>query len=139
MYDFFGCADALVLDEGLDTFCVVNPKKENTEDKHDSNAYKYSNADFLEKLRQMSYQHFEKDAEIAKKVSHSYGQGNDMPQWPLNAELYRGLSPEATKKNRDDYSDIVSVEAQRSQVRAVLIFAVRQTLQATSASVDVQR
>lgn len=42
MFNHFRCTDALVLDEGLDSFLLVNPKE--------NNSYKYTNGKLLEKV-----------------------------------------------------------------------------------------
>ncbi len=128
MYDFFGCEDALVLDEGYDTFHILNPKIDN--DSNTCDAYKYSNDEILRSIASFTLWRLEEDFKRCRSRNdcHSYKFGSDMAEWPLNKKLFEALY-EYCKENQikptpQEENDIMAVRCHRSQIRAVIIFAV---------------
>ncbi len=135
MYDFFGCEDALVLDEGFDTFHILNPNpKKRT---NDPDNYKYTNEEILNqaaaftRTRMAADQSEYADAEEKKSAIDRYPLGDNMWAWPLNKPSYdkvaeycnqNSIVPDPLRK-----LDVMAVEPRRSQMRAVLIFAVRKS------------
>jgi hypothetical protein len=123
MYDFFGCSDAMILDEGLDVFSIVNPTTT-------PGTYAYSNATLLAKILTMTRRAIERDREPAARGHSPHGE--DFTGWELNRKLMKEVADAG--KGEDD-GDIVLVRPQRAQIRSVLIFAVpaRPVLSADSA------
>jgi len=66
------------------------------------------------------------DADAADAVGYSehYALGADMKRWPLNTELVAELERDFAEVGPVDYSDVLTVPPNRSQMRSVLIFAV---------------
>ena len=124
MYDFFGCEDALVMDEGLDTFHIVNPNPKAKDD--DPDVYEYDNQQLLDELAAFTLARLEKDREDCKKSIGNYPLGEDMAEWPLNRKLVQELRDHCAKfklKPGQEFRSL-AVEPHRSQIRSVLIFAV---------------
>ncbi|MCU1245127.1 MAG: hypothetical protein JWN02_1037 [Acidobacteria bacterium] len=117
MFDFFGCLDAIVLDEGFDVFSIVNPKRED-------GRCTYSNKELLKKVLAFTHALVEKEDAGSQKGSYAYPGG--MKQWPLNRALMQELDDDYAKCGPADWSDVVLVPPQRSQVRSVLVFAVQE-------------
>jgi hypothetical protein len=113
MFDFFGCLDAMVLDEGFDVFSIVNPKGPNG---------LCSNEEVLRKVLAFTHSMVEKEHAGTENGDYPYPGG--MKQWPLNRALMQEIEDEYRKSGPADWSDVVLVAPQRSQVRSVLIFAV---------------
>lgn len=135
MFDFFGCNDAIVLDEGYDTFHIVNPNmKENEKDK---DIYKYDNSELLDQVASFTKWRVEKDLEDCLKITEKYDLGNNFTTWPLNIEqiesLYKYCNYSQGKKKYKRKNpitsrpaselDCIAVKPHRSQMRAVIIFA----------------
>lgn len=112
MFDFLGCTDAMVLDEGFDVFSIINSDG-------------YSNEELLAKIKAFSIKQLYKDSEDAREVSLSYRFGSNLKSWPLNRGLVAELEEGAELVADVHHDDIVSVSPLRSQMRSVLIFANR--------------
>ncbi len=127
MYDFFGCTDALVLDEGYDVFMVTNPAIVR-EVKGQSKIvdYAYTNEQLLNKVLGFTAQRAKMDAAEAKAQSAQYVYGPDMMKWPLNERYFAELIENYEKHETSDFSDIMTVTPNRSQMRSVLIYAVHE-------------
>ena len=117
MFDFFGCTDAMVLDEGYDVFSLVNPAENGT--------FRYTNKDFLSRVLSFTKDRVDKDASEALISAAGYPLGSDMKDWPLNRSLLSELDTAFSNHGPVDYSDVVVVPPHRSQMRSVLILAVR--------------
>lgn len=118
MYDFFGCTDAMVLDEGYDVFFVRNPMVEG--------AYRYSNGELLERVLSFTKERADADARDALKESKNYTLGASMSGWPLNKQYFDELDNDFARSGQKDFTDIMMVTPNRSQMRSVLIYAVRE-------------
>lgn len=133
MYDFFGCEDALVLDEGYDTFHILNPNPKEKIDDPDN--YKYSNQEVLDQIASFTLWRLNKDLnesieEEAKKIDEDkYKLGPDLRKWPLNIEVFRELTKYCEERKISEKPpselDVMAVEPRRSQMRATMIFAVK--------------
>jgi len=118
MFDFFGCVDAMVLDEGYDVFFVANPSLAN-------GGYKYTNDEMLKKILTFTKERVEGDQTESLKTSASYFSPNGLKSFPLNELLLQEVDDDFAALGSCDYSDVLLVEPKRSQMRSVLIFAVR--------------
>jgi hypothetical protein len=116
MFDFFGCTDAIVLDEGEDVFSIINPFKKGTP--------LYSNAQIIAKALHFTKKRVEEDCAKAAKSCSDYKFGPNMRKWPLNISLFKEMDQDASSSKLIPYEDIMVVPPQRSQIRSVLIFAV---------------
>ncbi|MGH9665698.1 MAG: hypothetical protein ACRD9L_14835, partial [Bryobacteraceae bacterium] len=130
MHDFFGCEEAMVLDEGYDTFLIINPNDKSREDESDK--YRYDNDDFLCKVASFTKWRAEEDEREYLKSEFQYLLDSDVKGvagWPLNTKLYKDLQRFCVEKQvvavGPDESDVVAVPPNRSQMRAVLILAAR--------------
>ncbi len=117
MYDFFGCDDAVVLDEGFDTFQIINPYNE-------KGGFVYSNEQILSKIAFFTRAMIAKEHATTLETTKSYHFKGGMCEWPLNKPLIDEINEDLKKYNDDDYDDILSVRPHRSQMRSVIIFAV---------------
>lgn len=132
MHDFFGCEDALVLDEGYDTFLIINPNQKRKEEDNDN--YVYGNQDFLNKIAAFAAWQAERDHDESQL--HDYALDTNRAgakAWPLNKPLFRELE-EYCRQNSvapcDPATlDIMAVAPHRCQMRAVLILAKRRQTQ----------
>lgn len=112
MYDFFGCEDAIVLDEGFDTFHLVNPVIENGN-------YRYKNEDILSASLEFTKRQI--NEELKESRPHD---GLPMDKWPLNEKIFKEIRKASSLLNKKKViSDIFVVPPYRSQIRSVLIFA----------------
>jgi hypothetical protein len=117
MFDFFGCTDAIVLDEGYDVFCLANPVR--------GGKFAYSNDDILRRVLSFTKTRVDEDAADAAEKSVNYPLGPDMKAWPLNRTMMAELEEDYQALNQaESYSDVIVVPPNRSQMRSVLIFAV---------------
>jgi len=131
MYDFFGCEDAMVLDEGYDTFQVINPNPKVKEDEPDR--YKYDNDEMLREITKFVLWRAAQDDEESEAYQELQGDeykfGSRLKNWPLNKRLFDELRDYAREMNvptsTPDTLDVMVVEPNRSQMRAVMIFAVK--------------
>jgi hypothetical protein len=125
MFDFFGCEDAMVLDEGYDTFQISNPMEKGR--------YKYSNSQLLGKVlaftkelvnseQEQSLQR--ENAEAKSGVPYKFSGG--LIEYPLNKELFMRINEEKLKPEDVEFDDVLVVRPLRSQMRSVIICAVRQ-------------
>lgn len=119
MYDFFGCVDAMVLDEGYDVFFVANPTL-------DKDCYRYTNDQMLRKVLSFTKDRVDEDVEESTKQSGGCPHPGGMRDWPLNRDLLAEVEEDYRRQGRAEYADVLLVRPQRSQMRSVLIFAVRQ-------------
>jgi hypothetical protein len=113
MYDFFGCTDAMVLDEGYDTFHVINPHS-------DGGAYKYSNEEICEAVLRFTHQM------LLDEYKESEEHDNlNMKDWVLNRGLLRAVEEDFCQlaPASDTPADLLTVRPHRSQMRSVIIFA----------------
>lgn len=117
MFDFFGCLDAMVLDEGFDVFSIVNPKGA---DGH----CMYSNEALLSKVLAFTHSTVEKEHASTEGGDYHYHHPGGMKQWPLNRALMQEIEEDYAKTGQAEWSDTILVAPQRSQVRSVLVFAV---------------
>jgi hypothetical protein len=118
MFDFFGCIDAMVLDEGYDVFFMANPTL-------DGGGYKYNNTEILKKVLAFTKKRVDHDHKESLKVSQSYATPGGMKEFPLNKELLDEIENDSKMLGLAEYDDVMLVEPQRSQMRSVLIFAAR--------------
>lgn len=116
MFDFFGCTDALVLDEGYDVFSLTNPV--------DGGRFRYSNHELLQRVLSFTKQRVDEDVIDASKTAARYPLGSDMKQWPLNQSLITEIDEDFATVGQREYSDVLTVPPNRSQMRSVLILAV---------------
>ena len=121
MFDFFGCTDAMVLDEGYDVFFISNPTNIDS-------SYKYTNDELLKKVLTFTNQRVEHDQEesLDKANDYSYFSKGGMKEYPLNKSLIKELKRDYESIEPSDYSDVVLVQPRRSQMRSVLIFAAKE-------------
>ncbi|MBN2130934.1 MAG: hypothetical protein JW741_15640 [Sedimentisphaerales bacterium] len=116
MYDFFGCEDAIVLDEGYDTFHLVNPAA-------GKGVFKYSNTEMLSTAYSFTREQLEKD--FSESEQHD---GKGMWEWPLNQEILKTIKLDRRRfRNPEPNPDILVVPPRRSQIRCVIIFASRES------------
>ena len=118
MFDFFGCVDAMVLDEGYDVFFVANPSLS-------EGGYKYTNNEMLKKILTFTKERVERDQTESLRTSAAYFAPNGLKSFPLNELLLQEVDDDFASLGSDDYSDVLLVEPKRSQMRSVLIFAVK--------------
>lgn len=133
MFDFFGCRDAMVLDEGYDVFFVVNPSKE-------GGGYKYNNEELMKRILTFTKERVDKDHDesLKKEKERADKDHNEslktpkpdptgMKAFPINKALLSEIEVDYNKIGSAEYGDVMLVEPQRSQMRSVLIIAARKT------------
>lgn len=124
MIDKFSCEEAMVLDEGLDVFQIVNPMIE----KENQSLFRYTNEEILNKVLKFTYEQMQKDNQdsMDNPVNGSVLE-KEMIEWPLNQKLWETIDNACNVAEIEelDYSDIFAVQPKRSQIRSVLIFAVK--------------
>ncbi|WP_022663623.1 hypothetical protein [Desulfospira joergensenii] len=135
MFDFFGCDDALVLDEGYDTFHIVNPNPKKKQD--DPDDYQYDNDEILRQVAAFTLWRTDLDrqeceeTETKMEMVDRYKLGTNLWEWPLNSKVIKILKEycddlqESIEPQPSSTLDVMAVEPRRSQMRSVLIFAVR--------------
>lgn len=116
MFDFFGCEDALVLDEGYDTFQLINPPV-------DGGSYLYDNETLARKVLGFTKQMSDKEHNDSMKTVSAYHFKGGLQSWPLNKSLWEEINQDVTKIGTEDFSDIMAVSPNRAQMRSVVIFA----------------
>lgn len=117
MYDFLACGEAMVVDEGLDVFQLVNPQ-------YGSGEYKYRNEEILASVAAHTTGLLEREeAECRKRFPDS----PHLRDLPLNQDVFMGLTESAHVSSGPPIEEIFPVTHQRSQIRAVLIFARKET------------
>ncbi len=127
MIDKFSCEEAMVLDEGLDVFQIVNPMIKN----ENQSSFRYTNQEILNKVLKFTYEKLQEDNKTNKKEKEKQVNatvlGKEMKDWPLNKKLWETVENvwNAAEIEELDYSDIFPVQPKRSQIRSVLIFAVK--------------
>ncbi len=116
MYDFFGCDNAIVLDEGFDTFQIINPQ-------YSSGQFLYTNDELIKKILSFTKKlnDVENQKSLASTVDYFYTGG--MNEWPLNSSLIKEIEEDYKTKANDNYKDVLAVEPHRTQMRSLLIFA----------------
>jgi hypothetical protein len=141
-YDFFGCHDAIVLDEGFDTFHLVNPNPKAKEAGPD--CYSCDNNSLLKQAAEFTKWRAQADHDESVKSSRPDGLTDTenhnarvikdemekrFENWPLNKPVFSELESfcEAKKitAKAPRQLDAFAVPPLRSQMRAVIIFAVR--------------
>ncbi|MCK5129509.1 MAG: hypothetical protein KAQ68_06645 [Clostridiales bacterium] len=133
MFDFFASEDAIVLDEGYDTFHILNPNTK--KEINDPDNYEYDNKELLKQVaaytlwRTNQDQEEFKKKELEKASDDRYKLDIDMWKWPLNEQICNRLTKYCIKEKVDPAEPkdltVMAVEPRRSQMRSVLIFAVR--------------
>ena len=142
-YDFFGCQDAMVLDEGFDTFHLVNPvvdpDGENKALALDNDALLKQAAAFTKWRARLDHQESIKrhkdhpdvptQAEVYHKAMVTDGGAPRFENWPLNQRVFEELDKYCKENGVDPAPprelQAFAVPPLRSQMRAVVIFAVR--------------
>jgi hypothetical protein len=140
-YDFFGCTDAMVLDEGFDTFLLSNLSGAHSKKQHD---LRLSNKKFLDEVACFTAWRAKRDHEdsIRKGTSRTteYGERigrytrkkiGSFQDWPLNKRHFRELKAYLQRHGlteaAPDSLSIMAVPPLRSQMRAVIIYAQKST------------
>jgi len=118
MFDFFGCDDAMVLDEGYDTFQIINPLA--------AGLYKYTNDELIARILSFTKEISDDEQKKSLDTTVNYKYQGGLKLWPLNKSLFEEIEQDFNKSGQCDYSDVLSVRPHRSQMRSVLIFAVPQ-------------
>ena len=126
MSDGFGAEEAMVLDEGCDVFQMINPKKK------DDHAFTYTNEELLDRV--LAFTHDQMLLDTAASVNNpvnGLALGGNMRQWPLNQDLFNQVQNDYNARGLAglDYTDIFPVRLRRSQIRSILIVAVRKNPQ----------
>lgn len=116
MFDFFGCDDAIVLDEGYDSFQIVNPKI-------NEKNYKYTNDEILEKILTFTKQLADSENEKSIQSNQGYKFPGGMKEWPLNQPLMQEIEEDYQKTGVHNFEDILAVTPHRTQMRSIIIFA----------------
>ncbi|CCI00725.1 hypothetical protein [Microcystis aeruginosa] len=124
MSDGFGAEEAMVLDEGFDVFQMINPMK-------DDHAFTYTNGELLDRVLAFTYDQMLLDtAASTRNPVNGPALGGDMRQWPLNQNLLNQVENDYGARAAGlDYTDIFPVSLGRSQIRSILIVAVRKNPQ----------
>ena len=115
-----GHTNAIILDEGCDTFQVDN--------KPDGRAWAYdSNAALLDEIAANTLWQMQVDAQDCARIGGDYPLGTEMLRWPLNVPVFEELLQFCGNKikAKSPSSDVMPVPPQRSQMRAVTIIAER--------------
>jgi hypothetical protein len=118
MFDFFGCTDAMVLDEGYDVFFISNPVNSKGD-------YVCSNEELLAKVLSFTKERVDRDHDDSVKTARDYVFPGGMKCFPLNIELLKEIDDDFASSGKKEYTDVLLVSPQRSQMRSVLIFAAR--------------
>lgn len=117
MYDFLACGEAMVLDEGLDVFQLVNPTL--------GKIPQYSNQQLLTsiaaRVNQLVIEEEEKYASEWERSNQH--QPTTLSGIPLNKKLFAELASAETVSDAPMPDEVFPVSLKRSQIRAVLIFA----------------
>jgi hypothetical protein len=125
MSDGFGAEEAMVLDEGYDVFQMINPME-------DDHAFTYTNEELLDRVLAFTYDQMLLDtAASTRNPVNVPALGGDMRQWPLNQNLLEQVANNYRVGGLAglDYTDIFPVSLGRSQIRSILIVAVRKNHQ----------
>lgn len=113
MYDFLACGEAMILDEGLDVFQLVNNRPT-------SGKPRFTNEQLLAGVARFCHESFEVErAECQQKFNQ------DPSTFPLNEQLLDALKNAQVSGAAPTNDELFAVTPQRSQIRAVLIFAKR--------------
>lgn len=118
MGDFFGCSDAVILDEGFDVFQISNPKV-------GPRSYKYTNLEMLRKILTFTRQMVEREHAQSQAGAPDYLLEGGMKSWPLNKHLIQEMDRDFVAAGSSDFADVLAVAPHRSQMRSVLIFAAK--------------
>ncbi len=118
MYDFFACDDAIVLDEGYDTFHIINPGNET------DGSYMYSNEKLLDKVLKFTTDRIDEDQQNSLNRPETPA---GMKGLLLNKKLILNIEEQAKQVTdpKISYDDVLAVPPNRSQMRSVIIFAAR--------------
>ena len=125
MSDGFSAEEAMVLDEGFDVFQMINPMK-------DDHAFTYTNGELLDRVLAFTYDQMLLDtAASTRNPVNGLALGGDMRQWPLNQNLLNQVANNYQVRGLAglNYTDIFPVRLSRSQIRSILIVAVRKNHQ----------
>ncbi len=124
MSDGFGAEEAMVLDEGCDVFQMINPMS-------DDHAFTYTNDELLDRVLAFTHDQMLSDtAASTRNPVNGPALGGDMRQWPLNQNLLNQVEIDyGIRAAGLDYTDIFPVRLSRSQIRSILIVAVRKNHQ----------
>ena len=108
----------MVLDEGFDTFQVINPPI-------DADSFRYDNARLARKILSFTKDVIDRDHERSIVSASSYKYGGGLKNWPLNEPLCNEIANDSADIGYEDYSDIMAVAPNRAQMRSVIIIAHR--------------
>jgi hypothetical protein len=114
VYDFLACGEAMVVDEGLDVFQMVNPSTP-------AGTPKYGNEDLLSAIARQTKALFEQEEK--KDLARKHPDGGPLRDLPLNRDLAKQVLEAPDRNSGADLDEIFPVMPQRSQIRAVIIFA----------------
>jgi hypothetical protein len=114
MFNFLGCTDAMVLDEGLDVFQIVNPFT-------DKRLPRFSNQEIVNAAARVTHNLILNENRMAE------GRGEVPPaRLALNEASFAAAAKAAAQAPAaPEPTDLFTVLPQRSQIRAVLVFAVK--------------
>jgi hypothetical protein len=78
----------------------------------------------LRKLLSFTSTLFNKEHENSEADTSGYPLGEGLKSWPLNKPLVEEIESDSASSGLIDFGDVMSVTPHRSQMRAVVIFAV---------------
>lgn len=113
MFDFLGCSDAMVLDEGFDVGTIVNP------------AGQYENDELLARVLTLTTELFAAEEGLWQKTGKPIGRAEydaGPRHYPLNRALLEELDRDRPEEP-PDAAPIVLVRPGRPQVRSMMIVA----------------
>ena len=124
MSDGFSAEEAMVLDEGFDVFQMINPMR-------DDHTFTYTNEELLKRVLAFTHAQMLQDTdESVNNPVNGPALGGNMRQWPLNRGLLDQVEGDyGIIAAAPDYTDIFPVKLGRSQIRSILIVAVRENHQ----------
>jgi hypothetical protein len=119
MYDFLACGEAMILDEGLDVFQLINSETPNSNLRdHATGNPRFTNEQILNGVAHFCHQLIESErAECKTKFTQ------DPADFPLNKQVFEELNRANASTDALDPNELFAVAPQRSQIRAVMIFA----------------
>jgi hypothetical protein len=117
VYDFLACGEAMIVDEGLDVFQLVNPSIGDGENR-------FGNEEILATVaRQTGALIADEDRDCAER----FPGGVRLRDLPLNSDIFQNVERSPFKQSAPSPEELFPVLPQRSQMRAVIIFAKRAT------------
>ncbi|HEY1205231.1 MAG: hypothetical protein ABSH46_11070 [Bryobacteraceae bacterium] len=116
VYDFLACGEAMVIDEGLDVFQLVNPLSPT------AGEHKHRNEEILATVARQTEALIETEEQDCDRKFPGDSRLRDLP---LNREIFQDVLQTPYKSPGPTTEEIFPVPPQRSQIRAVVIFAKR--------------